>query len=252
MFDLQKASMWKRMSAYLFDTILLATLAVALGALLSMALGYDGYNATLEAAYDKYETQYGIEFEMTKEAFDAMTEEQQALYNQAYDALTKDKEAMFAYNMVLNLSLIITTMAILVAYLVMEFVVPLLLKNGMTLGKKIFGVALIRVDGVQVTSLQLFARTVLGKFAVETMIPVFVLTMLFFNTADMLSLLLLAGIAIGQVACVLATQTNAAIHDKIAGTVAVDFSSQKIFRTTEDLIAYKKRIHAEETARKPY
>ena len=54
--DLQKASMWKRASAYLFDMILLATLAVALGVVLSLLLGYDGFHSTLEAAYDKYET----------------------------------------------------------------------------------------------------------------------------------------------------------------------------------------------------
>ena len=252
MMDLQKASMWKRISAYLFDTILLATLAVALGMVLSLILGYDGYNNTLEAAYDQYETQFGIKFEMTAAEFEAMTAEQKALYDQAYDALIKDEKAMFAYNMVLNLSLIITTMAILAAYLLLEFTVPLLLKNGQTLGKKIFGVALIREDGVQVNTVQLFTRTVLGKFTVETMIPVFVIIMLFFNTADMLSLLLLAGLAIGQMVCVLITRTNAAIHDKLAGTVAVDLSSQRIFRTTEDLIAYKKTIHAEEAAKKSY
>ena len=252
MMDLQKASMWKRISAYLFDTILLATLAVALSMVLSMALGYDDYNATLEAAYDKYETQFGIEFEMTAEEFEAMTPEQEALYDQAYDALCKDEQAMHAYNMVLNLSLIITTASLLIAYLLLEFAVPLLLKNGQTLGKKIFGVALIREDGVQLNTVQLFTRTVLGKFVVETMIPVYVLIMLFFNTADMLSLLLLAGIAIGQVICVLATRTNSAIHDKMAGTVAVDLSSQRIFSTTEDLIAYKKSVHAEEAAKKSY
>ena len=250
--DLQKASMWKRASAYLFDMILLATLAVALGVVLSLVLGYDGYNSTLEAAYDKYETQFGIQFDMTAEEFAAMTEEQKTLYDQAYDALLKDEEAMFAYNMVLNLSLIITTLALLAAYLLLEFMVPLLLKNGQTLGKKIFGVALIREDGVQLNTVQLFTRTVLGKFTVETMIPVFVVIMLFFNTADMLSLLLLAGLAIGQMVCVLVTRTNAAIHDKLAGTVAVDLSSQRIFRTTEDLIAYKKTIHAEEAAKKSY
>ena len=67
-----------------------------------------------------------------------------------------------------------------------------------------------------------------------------------------LSLLLLVGLAVGQVICLLVTRTNSAIHDKLAGTVAVDFSSQMIFRSTEDLIAYKTRIHAEEAAKKSY
>ena len=74
--DLQKASMWKRASAYLFDMILLATLAVALGVVLSLVLGYDGYNSTLEAAYDKYETQFGIQFDMTAEDIQMFIEQE--------------------------------------------------------------------------------------------------------------------------------------------------------------------------------
>ena len=42
------------------------------------------------------------------------------------------------------------------------------------------------------------------------------------------------------------------IHDLLAGTVVVDVSSQMIFRTTDDLIAYKKKIAAEQSARQVY
>ena len=35
----------------------------------------------------------------------------------------------------------------------------------------------------------------------------------------------------------------------LAGTVVIDISSQKIFENTEDLIAYTKRIHAEQVKR---
>lgn len=250
--DLQKASIWKRISAATFDMIMLATLAVAVAMLLSVLLGYDSYNTTLDAAYIKYETQYGVTFDMTAEAFEAMTEEEKALYQQAYDALIADKDAMYAYNMVLNLTLIITTLSLLVSYMLLEFLVPLLLKNGQTLGKKIFGIGLMRIDGVQLSPMQLFVRTVLGKFTIETMIPVYMLIMLFFNTISGFGVMLLLGLAMGQIGCVAITRTNSAIHDKLAGTVAVDFSSQRIFRTTEDLIAYKKQLHAEEAARKSY
>jgi len=54
--DLQKASMWKRISAYIFDGILMITLAVAFGWLLSLILGYDGYNDQVNQAYAKYYT----------------------------------------------------------------------------------------------------------------------------------------------------------------------------------------------------
>jgi len=48
------------------------------------------------------------------------------------------------------------------------------------------------------------------------------------------------------------TRNNSAIHDLLAGTVVVDMSSQTIFRSTEELIAYKKRVAAERAARQVY
>ena len=41
-YDLQKASMWKRISAAMFDGILLGIAAVLFAWLLSLALGFDG------------------------------------------------------------------------------------------------------------------------------------------------------------------------------------------------------------------
>lgn len=250
--DLQKASMWKRISAFLFDGILLSILAVAFAYLLSLALGYDGHNDRLQQCYDDYESRYGVTFEITAEEYGAMTEQDRANYDAAYQALTQDDQVLYLYNLVVNLTLIITTLGILLGYLVLEFAVPLLLGNGQTLGKKIFAIGLMRTDGVQVNAMQLFVRTVLGKFTIETMIPVYVLIMLFFNTVGLAGTLLLVALLITQIILMAATRTNAAIHDKLAGTVAVDISSQRIFRSTEDLIAYTKRIAAEEAARRPY
>ena len=53
--DLQKASLWKRISAYIFDTILLVTVAVGVAFLLSALLRYDAHTqkrAELRQAYD--------------------------------------------------------------------------------------------------------------------------------------------------------------------------------------------------------
>ena len=110
----------------------------------------------------------------------------------------------------------------------------------------------MRTDGVKVTAPLMFIRTVLGKFTIETMIPVYVLLMLIFGTMDLTGTVLLLVLLIAQVICLVTTKTNAAIHDLIAGTVVVDKDSQSIFRTTEDLIAWKKKVAAERAAREPY
>ena len=251
-YDLQKAGLWKRIAAWMFDGILTTILAVGFGVLLSMLLGYDAYSQTLDDAYARYETEYGIVFDISQEEYAAMTQEQAASYNAAYDALIGDMEAMHAYNMVISLMLVITSIGILLAVLLWEFMIPLWLGNGQTLGKKIFSLCLVRSDGVKLNGLQLFARTVLGKYAVETMIPVCILMMLFWGTVGLSGTLVLFALALAQILCLALTRTNAAIHDLLAGTVVVDITSQMIFRTTEDLIAYKKRIAAEQAARQVY
>lgn len=250
--DIQKASVWKRISAYLCDIIVLGILVVGIAFLLSTLLGYDDYNQTLSEAYDRYETEYGITFEMTVEQYEAMTEEELQQYDRAYDALISDSEAMYAYNMVINLTLLILTISILLAYVVLECVVPLLFGNGQTLGKKVFGLCLMRTDGVKITTLQLFVRSILGKYTVETMIPVLIIVMLYFNAVGLSGTIVLGLILLLQIILICATHNNSAIHDLLAGTVAVDYMSQKIFNSTEELLEYKKRIHAERAARQNY
>ena len=250
--DLQKAGFWKRIAAWIFDGIFLSILAVGLGVLLSGLLGYDDCSAAVEDAYRRYEAEYGIVFEITQEEYDALSAEKRQAYDGAYAALIADADAMYEYNRMLNLSLVITTGGILLACLLWEFFMPLRFGNGQTLGKKIFGLCLVRNDGVKVNTMQLFARTLLGKFTIETMIPVYILLMLFWGTMDLTGTLILGALALGQAVCVGMTRSNAAIHDLLAGTVVVDMASQTIFRSTEDLIAFQKKVAAERAARQSY
>ena len=250
--DLQKANLWKRIAAWMFDAILTGTLAVGLTFLLSLALGYDGYSATVENAYAHYEEQYAVTFDVTQEEYQEMTADKRQNYENAYSALTADEEAMYAYNMMLNLTMVMTTGGILLAILALEYVVPLLFENGQTLGKKIFGLGVIRSDGVKMNNMQLFVRTVLGKFTIETMIPLYLLMMIFWGIAGLGGTLVILGLLLAQIVIMAVTKTDSLIHDLLAGTAVVDISSQMIFRSTEDLIAYQKKVAAERAARQPY
>ena len=241
--DLQKPSIWKRVSAWMFDMLLLVIAVVGIGFLLSAVTGYNGFNQTLQSAYDKYELEYGIEFEITGEEYRAMTEAEKENYETAYHALIADEDAMFAYNMVLNLTMIIVSSSIFLAYLCLEFFVPLKLKNGQTIGKKIFGVGVMRTDAVQLTTVQLFIRTVLGKFTIETMIPVYIVIMIFFNIISVDGTIVLVGLLIIQLVMLCVTKNRNVIHDLLAGTVVVDVFSQKIFKDQEALLEYIKKEH---------
>lgn len=250
--DLQKASMWKRISAAMFDVILLGIVVVGAAYLLSVVTGYDGYSQTVSEAYEKYEQQYGVVFELTQEEYAALSEDALARYNEAYDALCRDDAAMYAYNMLVNLTLMISSISILCGYLLIEFAVPLFFGNGQTLGKKIFGIALMRTDEICVSAPLLFIRTVLGKYTLETMIPVLICVMIYFNMAGLTAVLVLGAIALLQIVLIAATKTNSLIHDLLAKTVVVDFASQRIFGSEQELLEYKKKLHAERAARQEY
>ena len=250
--DLQKASLWKRISAGLFDLILATIVVVGAAALLSGIFGYNTHNQNLSDAYARYEAEYGVEFELTQAQFEELSQAQKDAYNTAYEALIQDQEVIYLYNMVLNLTILIITFSILLGVVVMELVIPLLLKNGQTLGKKVFGIALMRTDGVKLTNVQLFIRSVLGKFTIEIMIPVYILVMVFFNTIGVVAVAVLGAILIGEVLSMTMTRNGSLLHDVIAGTVAVDMASQMIFDTPEQKLEYIKRLHAEDAARQEY
>ena len=247
--DLQKANMWKRIAAWLLDSMLTCVVAVGFIAVLSAMLNYESHNSALQAAYNRYETQYSVQFNLTQSEYDALSPQELDAYQQAYEALVADDVVLYEYNMVINLSVVITTVGILLGILCTEFAVPLLLKNGQTVGKKVFGIALVRQDCVRVTTLQLFIRTLLGKYTVETMIPVYMFLMFIWGMLDMTGLILLAALVVTQLLCLAVTHNNAAIHDLLVGTVAVDLPSQRIFGSTDELTAYTNRLHAERAAR---
>lgn len=250
--DLQKASVLKRASAYLLDVILLVVLITGVAFVLSAVLDYDGWSQKVSASYEKYETQFGISLDITPTDYAAMTEAEQAAYDQAFAALNGDEEAVAAYNTLVNLILAIISMSTLLAYLALEFGVPLLFGNGQTLGKKVFGIGLMRTDGIKINGVALFIRTVLGKYAIETMIPVLMILLMLLNAIGIVGPAIVIGIWLVQLGMLLVTQTNSLIHDALAHTVAVDMASQRIFSSELEQIADTQRRHEEMVKNQPY
>ena len=252
MLDLQKADFWKRISAFLFDAIILGMVAIGIAWAISAITGYDNYKNGLDACYNKYEKEYGIDFNITSEEYEKLTDSQREQYDAASKALEKDGEAFYYYSMTVNLTLIMIIFSILVSNIILELVVPLILGNGQTLGKKIFGIGVMHCDGVRVSTLQMFVRTILGKCTIETLVPVLVAVMIALGSTGLVGLIILFGLALAQVILLIVTKARTPIHDVMAATVAVDMASQMIFDTPEDLLEYKKKIQAEIAAKSDY
>lgn len=259
--DLQKASLWKRISAFLFDIIMLAVVAVGIAALMSTLLKYDKYKKIIDDRKDYYIAKYEAEYEKEhgekceldlSVAYNDMSEGQKEIYKNTDDALRRDSNISRTYTMMMNLTLVITVVSALASYLLLEFVIPLIFKNGQTLGKKIFGIGVMRTSSVKITPVALFVRTVLGKYAIETMVPVFLIIMMFFGILGFVGAIVLLGLVILEIVVMCATRTKSMIHDLISDTVVIDMSSQMIFDNEQAMIDYKKKLHEEEVARAEY
>ena len=251
-YDLQKASFLKRLSAFILDAILLLVLVTGLMLLLAPVLNIEGHYADLEKAYQKYEQKYQTSFRLTQEEYEALSEADRAVLDAAYEEFSKDEDALYAYNMLINLLLLMIPLSIFTAYLLLEFAVPMLFGNGQTVGKKVFAIGVMRVDGVKLNGVTLFVRSILGKYTVETMVPVMLIIMVLVDALGIVgpAVILLMGIL--QVILLIVTQTNSAIHDCLAHTVTVDLQSQMIFGSESELIDYKKRLHEEKVNKSTY
>ena len=256
MLDLQKATFSNRISAFLFDLIIFLVVVVGMSCIVNPLVGYDAKVAELEAIYDEYSERYGIDLELTQEEYDKMTQEEKDAHNakveEANKALNEDEEALELYYRIMVLFLFNITVSSLVSYLVLEFAIPLLLGNGQTLGKKIFGIGLMRADGVKITPVQLFVRSILGKYTLETMIPVFVAGMVVTQILGIVGVVVLLGIVVLEAVVYFKSGTNSLIHDLVAVTVCVDIKSQQIFNTEEELIEYKEKMARENAGKLGY
>jgi uncharacterized RDD family membrane protein YckC len=244
--------MWKRISAYLFDIILLAVVTAGVAFILSAAFNYEGVLADRDAIADQYEKKYNVDFDISYEDYNKLSEEERLKFDEVYKEFTTDPAVSGKDLLLFNLTILIASFSLLIAYILLEAIVPLKLKNGQTIGKKIFGIAVMRVDGVRINTLQLFIRTVLGKYTVETMIPIFLIFMLFVNYMPLFCVVGLLLVALIQIVFVATTRLRFAIHDAISGTVCVDLASQLIFDTPEELLEYKKKVHAEAAEKADY
>lgn len=251
-YDLQKASPLKRVSAFLLDAILLAVLATGLSFAISWATGYDSYIAIVQESYERIGTEYGVTAEMQQKSPEELTQQEIATLNAADAAIAQDEAAVHAYGMVINLTLIIVTFGLLGAFLLLEFFVPLLFGNGQTLGKKVFGIAVMHLEGVKLGHVALFIRTVLGKFTVETMPLAMSVVYIFSGAGSPVFLLISAALLLMQLVVLISSKENALLHDKLAVTVTVDLASQMIFKTHEEMLEYKKKAHAEMVASSEY
>ena len=258
--------MWKRLSAALLDVVVLIVVMEAFILLFSYVTGfsdhlkqYDAYEDELADIAEQYYKDYGIDVELinNSEEFNKLSKEEQEAYkeivNSADEEFQRDSKALEIYykqsdvlSEIISRLLIVITFPILISFTILDFAVPLIFKNGQTLGKKVFGIAVMRVDSIKVSPFMVFARGVLGKCTFGTLVPIYLAIMAIFGFLHpIIGIVAVVAILIAQIVVVLATKRRTAIHDILSQTVVVDMGTQMIFDTPEERDAYYKRITSE-------
>lgn len=269
MFELRKIGVVKRASAWLLDAILLAVLTTGFMYVISLICNFDEaqqtaieYDGEYNAFYNKYIEQVAVFYGYTCEeedgyyiikkdgadvdvnvvltdlvASEGNDHDTKAAYD-AYMELTEripPAKATKQYNYVLTMLFMMVSVGLFLSYLVLEFALPMIFGNGQTVGKKVFSICLVRPDCVKISGPALFARSILGKYAVETMFPVLLVFMLLFANGGYVALILLIAMLLLNTILFFATKNRTPIHDIFAVTVAADMSSQMIYASEEEL-----------------
>ena len=250
--SIEKASIWKRISAALFDIIIISIITVGFAFLISAIVDYDGASKEVKTYYDSYGETYNVDYSITSSEYEKLDEAEKERYQEALKSLNSDQGFLKAYNYAISLTFLIVSLSLFFGTLIPEFILPLIFKNGQTLGKKCFGICLVKPNSVRVTPFQMFARSILGKYVIEIMVPVLIILMIYHGTLGIVGTIVLLILAIMQIVLLFATGNKTVIHDILACTVVVDKSSQMIFSDEEELIEYKKQYSLEKANTQKY
>lgn len=254
-YDLQKASILKRISAWLLDFICLCIIVVGVMALFMVITKFDSKLKQLNENIEEYKVETGYDLnEIANKSDKEITQAEIDAYNKFWapnsDGTPNENSVLYA-DIVTKVFWAISV-GILIAYLIVDFVIPLIFKNGQTLGKKIFSIGVMQVTGVRITPAILFVRAILGKCIVETLIPVLLLMMIVLNIGNLITIIVIAAIVLFQLILIIATKTNSLIHDALSSTVTVDMATQMIFDNKDEMISYKENLSKAEAEKAEY
>jgi len=129
-----------------------------------------------------------------------------------------------------NLQIQIFVVALMVVLILLHLIVPLLFKNGQTLGKKLFSIGLATKDGYRIKYWQHLVRFVV--FAIETLFGFYTV---------------FVGYLIPYTFIVF-SKNNRAPHDYAASTMIVDLKTSLIFNDKQEADAYDEKIEANANA----
>ena len=247
--DLQLAPYMKRFAAFLLDIIVIVIISTGGALLMSYIVDYDSHYEKVQEYVAYYEETYDVKFLSSEEEYEALSDEEKERYDEVDKIIKADKDFTKEYQLIHNLIYIMVIFGALIGVLIPEFVIPLFLKNGQTIGKKAFGLVVIKPNGVRATNVQLLTRALLGKYTIEIMIPVLSIVTFVLGFAGKFGLIwftLGCLIILLNILLVIFTRNHTMVHDSFSYTVVCSKDTQMIFDSEEALLKYKEEKHLNE------
>lgn len=252
MVDLQKASFGKRIFAFLADLIVAGILISGLYLAFSAMLGVDKYTEKYNEILESYEKAYDVDYDTTEAQYDAMTDAEKEHYNEAVKAMNADEDANRAIKTAYAMTFAIFAGGIIISMLLLEFIVPLLMKDGRTLGKRLFGLGVMRKNFTRITPVQLFVRGVIGKGVFEIVLPILIILSVLAGKTGIFGVILLGVMVIAEITALVRSDSNSMLHDVLADTAVIDWASQRIFDSDKQRDEYERRQKEEIEQNKLY
>ncbi len=242
----KKPPMVKRFAALVIDVIMVIVLASGIAFLVSKIYNYDKYyNAVYQTQID-----YGVyvpsdEGNITYDGKTyiictedkSLTEEEA---NSRIKALTSDKTFKDNYYKMNLGPIVITSIGLASSLLVFEFILPLCLKHGRTLGKFLFGIGYVNEDDLDVSLKNVTIKFLFGKLIVNAVIPYTGVLLIIYQTGLVLiGLAFVLGVPIINLLMLFLTKDKRLLSDYIGKMKPVDNNCQVYFKNIEDLNAAK-------------
>lgn len=237
-FEIQRAAVFKRIAAFVIDIILRGILVVALISLFASVSRFEEKKQRMDTIYEETAERFGISPNDVKDS-SALPPDVEERYRLANEALAADEEARSLYRWLIISYVAGVSGCMLIAYLLLEFLVPLLFHDGRSVGKRILGLCVVHTDCVRMEPAAMFVRSILGKYVIETMISVLGVILLNMGAVGPAVLMIPMMLLLLEAGLFFAGKDRRLIHDYFAGSVVADYQSQPIYASREELNAAK-------------
>lgn len=216
MYEVYNGKMFSRIAALIVDLIIVLCIFVTIDILITKNVANNVWQYDDKVSqYENYQIDYGIAHKDAEGNLIYVDD----VENSTLEAFKSDESVLALAQDITTLQIIQISFDLFVSEILVFFVLPLIFKNGQTLGKKLMRLGLVNSKGLKVANWAVFARFIIGIYAVESIISV-----LTFSPVPLLLSFLIA----------LFTKKKTALHDLIAGTRVIDIDKTIIFETFEE------------------